>query len=236
MTMTGAQAAKLARSYVGSGPSTFYSYYSKHAKPTITNGPWCACFASSIVMMAGATCAGLPGIYCPSMCDAAKRAGATVAISQAKPGDIVYFNWDGNANADHVGICESVDATTRTITTIDGNVSNRVGVRIRKWYEVMSVVRPKYAAETPAKADTPATTAAKKGWHVYNFTTIKQGAKNATVAILQAVLNVRAGARLAIDGYAGAVTIAAVKAWQKAHGLLVDGIVGPVTWASLLGA
>lgn len=232
--MTGAQAAKLARSYVGSGPSTFYSYYSKHAKPTITNGPWCACFASCIVMMAGATCAGLPGIYCPSMCDAAKKAGATVPVSQAKAGDVVYFNWDGNANADHVGICQSVNASARTITTTDGNVSNRVGDRIRTWGEVMAVVRPKYAAEVVKP--TQAATATGKGFKVFNFATIKQGSRNATVSILQSVLNVRAGTRLAIDGYAGAVTIAAVKSWQRSRGIYVDGIVGPVTWASLLGA
>ena len=43
-------------------------------------------------------------------------------------------------------MCEYVSAGNMTITTIDGNVSNRVGRRTRRWGEVMSVIRPSYAA------------------------------------------------------------------------------------------
>lgn len=152
MTMTNTEAAKLAKTYVGSGPSTFYSYYSKHATPKISSGPWCACFASSILMMAGATAPGFPGLYCPTMCKEAKKAGATVPVSQAQPGDVVFFNWDRNDNADHVGICQGVDVKSKLITTVDGNVSNRVGRRTRTFGEVMAVVRPKYATKIIERA------------------------------------------------------------------------------------
>jgi peptidoglycan hydrolase-like protein with peptidoglycan-binding domain len=37
-----------------------------------------------------------------------------------------------------------------------------------------------------------------------------------------------------VDGRFGASTQAAVEAFQAAHGLLVDGMVGPETWAALL--
>lgn len=37
------------------------------------------------------------------------------------------------------------------------------------------------------------------------------------------------------DEIFGAITEAAVKAFQKAMGLLVDGVIGPETWAALLG-
>lgn len=43
------------------------------------------------------------------------------------------------------------------------------------------------------------------------------------------------GAHLAVDGVFGAMTSAAVKAFQKSHSLAVDGIVGPKTWAILEG-
>jgi peptidoglycan hydrolase-like protein with peptidoglycan-binding domain len=39
----------------------------------------------------------------------------------------------------------------------------------------------------------------------------------------------------ALDGYFGSYTEAAVKAFQKANGLYVDGVVGPYTWAALRG-
>src|SRR5699024_5459525 len=42
------------------------------------------------------------------------------------------------------------------------------------------------------------------------------------------------GAGLAVDGSFGPLTLAAVKHYQRSHDLLVDGIVGPITWGSLL--
>jgi peptidoglycan hydrolase-like protein with peptidoglycan-binding domain len=50
---------------------------------------------------------------------------------------------------------------------------------------------------------------------------------------LQTALN-RHGAKLVVDGIFGRLTEAAVKAFQKSRGLVVDGIVGPLTWSKLL--
>jgi peptidoglycan hydrolase-like protein with peptidoglycan-binding domain len=52
------------------------------------------------------------------------------------------------------------------------------------------------------------------------------------VGVLQADLN-RHGAKLKIDEVFGPLTEAAVKIFQKVRGLVVDGIVGPLTWAKL---
>lgn len=49
---------------------------------------------------------------------------------------------------------------------------------------------------------------------------------------IQTRLNVH-GAKLVVDGIYGPLTASAVRAFQGAHGLTVDGDVGPVTWAAL---
>jgi peptidoglycan hydrolase-like protein with peptidoglycan-binding domain len=43
------------------------------------------------------------------------------------------------------------------------------------------------------------------------------------------------GYTIAPDGRYGRRTAAAVRDYQSKHGLVADGIVGPRTWASLLG-
>jgi peptidoglycan hydrolase-like protein with peptidoglycan-binding domain len=54
-----------------------------------------------------------------------------------------------------------------------------------------------------------------------------------TVRSLQYLLNAH-GARVAVDGVFGSGTDAAVRAYQRTHGLLVDGVVGPATWSSII--
>ena len=46
-----------------------------------------------------------------------------------KPGDIVFFDWEGDELADHVGIVFEADEENDIITTIEGNHSNTV----KKW-------------------------------------------------------------------------------------------------------
>lgn len=65
--------------------------------------------------------------------------------------------------------------------------------------------------------------------------TIKRGSTGEYVRLLQGIL-VQLGYDLgstAIDGKFGKKTESAVKKFQKANGLVVDGIVGPKTWAEL---
>jgi peptidoglycan hydrolase-like protein with peptidoglycan-binding domain len=57
---------------------------------------------------------------------------------------------------------------------------------------------------------------------------IKSGATGPSVSLIQSIVGTPA------DGKFGAKTSAAVKAFQRAHGLLADGIVGPRTWAAMV--
>ena len=61
---------------------------------------------------------------------------------------------------------------------------------------------------------------------------LREGDTGAAVKTLQTRLNAW-GATLVVDGDFGPATLAAVKAFQTAHHLSVDGIVGPLTWAAL---
>jgi N-acetylmuramoyl-L-alanine amidase len=64
------------------------------------------------------------------------------------------------------------------------------------------------------------------------MTTLRRGSKGAAVKALQLDLN-RAGAKLDPDGGFGELTEAAVKAFQRAHGLVEDGVAGRQTQAAL---
>jgi uncharacterized protein YkwD len=67
----------------------------------------------------------------------------------------------------------------------------------------------------------------------YNWTrTLEMGAQGEDVAELQRRLNI-AGAELYVDGDFGPITDQAVRDFQAANGLEVDGIVGPITQAVL---
>jgi hypothetical protein len=64
---------------------------------------------------------------------------------------------------------------------------------------------------------------------------VKQGSHGPAVRAVQQLLNDKFGHSLTVDGAFGAQTDAAVRDYQAAHGLTVDGIVGPITWQSMIG-
>lgn len=64
--------------------------------------------------------------------------------------------------------------------------------------------------------------------------TLRAGDSGAGVRALQTQLNAKARLSLAVDGQFGPATTTAVRNFQSAHGLTVDGVVGPTTWRHLL--
>lgn len=117
---------------------TGVSYYAQNGVP------YCAMFVSWVFNKAGAKCAGLPAAYCPYIVRDAQAAKKTVSVKNAKPGDVVLFDWDGGV-ADHVGIVESNHGSY--LTTIEGNTDNGIVARKNRPYStVCCVVRPNYSA------------------------------------------------------------------------------------------
>lgn len=74
----------------------------------------------------------------------------------------------------------------------------------------------------------------KKNPYLKPSTTVRKGMKGQAVKWVQWEL-VESGYKIAIDGDFGPKTLAAVKDFQKKHGLKVDGLVGPITIATLIG-
>lgn len=88
--------------------------------------------------------------------------------------------------------------------------------------------------ESTAKKPSKTSTDTKKAesTKIYH-PTIRRGSKGDIVVELQTLL-AKNGSSLKIDGIFGPGTQSAVRAYQKQHGLVVDGIVGPKTWGELL--
>lgn len=65
--------------------------------------------------------------------------------------------------------------------------------------------------------------------------TLSEGSQGQHVASAQALMNIKGSRNLDLDGLFGPATKVAVVDWQRFFGLTVDGIIGPRTWATLVG-
>lgn len=113
--------------------------------------PWCQCFANSVAVHGGAP--QLKTGYTPYVLGGnyTSKGFRPVPLSQAEPGDMVFFKWPGLSGAicDHVGILVSM--TSSTVTCIEGNTSltsqnngGQVMIRTRSRSLVAGAVRVPY--------------------------------------------------------------------------------------------
>jgi hypothetical protein len=123
----------------------------------VNKQPWCAIFVSWCYDKAGlldkVTAQSKKGF---ASCDAGlkwfAKKGKIVPVGEAKEGDIVFFQFDNDAQPDHVGIVEKNMKRLKALKTIEGNTSpnnkgsqsNGGGVyqKKRSYATVMAVVRP----------------------------------------------------------------------------------------------
>lgn len=199
-----------------------------------TSDPWCAAFVTANAVKLGYTDIIPPECSCSRMIELLKKLGAWEERDNIvpQPGWLCFFNWsakstgDDVGDPDHVGIVESVK--NGTITVIEGNYSNSVKRRTLpvngKYIRGYGV--PKYDAEPTTKVD-----------FTIGMRYLQKGCQGEDVRALQFLLRDRGynGSMGTPDGIFGPRTDAAVKAYQKAKGLVADGIVGKKTMGSLLG-
>lgn len=160
--------------------------------------------------------------------------------STPKMGDLAFFNWEGPnsiAAIDHIGL---VIGTTDKgeVITLEGNTTSNGKTGFYKRYRsrgsIVGFAHPSYVKAgsvkpAPPKGDAkaPKFPLAANKWFGTDGTTV-----NANIKKIQAQLN-KFGADLEVDGEWGPKTDAAVKQYQEMAGVVVDGMVGPITWLDL---
>ena len=150
-------------------------------------------------------------------------------------GDQVFFNVSGGIN--HTGIVVAVSGGI--VHTIEGNSSDMVR---RNAYGVSSTYingfgRPNWGIFEGGDVEEPVDDPVVEKPAVGCLPTLQRGDESEVVRAAQFLLN---GRKCSVgiwgaDGDFGPATQSAVKAFQRRNGLDADGIIGPETWAALLG-
>jgi len=130
----------------------------------------------------------------------------------AVPGDVVIYH-EGQGHT-------ALLVQTGSSPLVDAHNNARYHVGYTEGYSSLTILHIGGSGSTPPAASWP---------------NVGQGATGNTVYSIQLMLEAH-GYSLSVDGDFGSQTTADVKAFQSAHGLGVDGIVGPQTWPALIVA
>ena len=196
---------------------------------------WCATFVSAVAIKCGATKIIPTECSCNKMIELFKKLGCWVENDAYSPkvGDIIFYDWEDSGSgdnkgvSDHVGIVEKNNG--KTLTIIEGNINNAVG---RRYIAVNGrFIRgygvPKYEEERQ-----------EEGIVTITLKQLYKGCEGEQVKSMQQLLIAKGYScgSYGADGDFGSGTHAAVVKFQKARGLVMDGICGANTWNALLGA
>lgn len=145
---------RMAGSY--SRPNKFITSYcdKRNLSGAWLTAPWCAMFASYVLRSAGVKSAG-EFAYCPTWVNkfkSDKKWGSAPSV-----GAVVFFDWNRDGLADHVGIVVKVGSTQVDVlegnTTVDG-ARNRVAVQRRSKTLIMGYGYPDYGDKSEVKTYT----------------------------------------------------------------------------------
>lgn len=202
--------------------------------------PWCCVFIYWIFKECGMSklfYGGNKTAYCPTVESYYKSKGQW--YNTPKVGDLVLFDFSGKGIAEHIGILEKINADG-TYTTIEGNTSlssndngGAVMRRIRRKSVIRGFARPNYETTTKIEVEN-----IDKGVKTVDITltVLRKGSKGNEVKTLQRLLTALGYScgDSGVDGDFGNATLSAVKKFQKAKKLEIDGIVGKMSWTALL--
>lgn len=216
--------------------------------------PWCAAFVSAVGAACGLTDILYPECACEPMIALYRAAGRFEEADEAvpRPGDVIFYDWqdsgygDCRGESDHVGLVASVSGDS--ITTVEGNYSDKVKTRrlhvdsptIRGYGKPDYLGKSDYVPAAPAR-EAPAAPEPEKRADTGAAVVLPELRKGSTGESVRAaqLLLIGRGWRCGpwgADGEFGAATCGSVMLFQRGHALEADGVIGPKTWAALLGA
>ena len=223
-----------AKSQIGTKESPFGSNKQKYGEKYGYNGvAWCCIFIWWLFNECGVSSlfyGGKKTASCTTLMNYYKSKGQF--SSTPKKGSLVFFQFNKDSNAEHIGIVVSVNSDG-TITTIEGNTGTgndanggQVMQRIRKKSVVMGYAYPYESTPTTSSG----------GVCEVTLNTVKKGSKGNSVKALQLLLigNGYSCGSCGADGDFGNDTVNATKKYQKDNSLAIDGVVGKNTWTKLL--
>lgn len=113
----------------GSNRGSRVEEYQRTAR-TATGVPWCAAFVTWCLVKSGWKQPPGNWAYCPNWV-ASARAGRNgmrvIDPSQAGPGDVIVYDWQGDGTFDHIGMVTG-KANGGTIPSVEGNTGSPEGV------------------------------------------------------------------------------------------------------------
>jgi len=232
--MTAAKMVAEARGSLGmSGrPNTITREYASRHGDEFLRASWCDMAITYWARHSGNAAAVLPGgdraytVWHAQDFQKAGRwhSGTTASVDQAKPGDIVFYDWGATNSVgaiDHVGVVEKVLGGGR-LQTIEGNTSDSVRRRVRDSSVIAGYGRPAYGGGNWTED------------MVKKLPELNKGDSGEHVETLQGLLLARSHPEVSMTGKFDDTTESAVKAMQRWGGVEDDGIVGPKTWPVLL--
>lgn len=202
---------------------------------------WCATYVSTVFYLCGVSDFAECG--CPEMIEKLKALGLWKGKNyQPKAGTLVFYDWNGDGVADHVGIVDHVSVFDGTTLTVDeGNYQDMVKQRTisANSGSIIGFAQPKY---TEGSSEVTKGNVAEK--YDFHFETVKLGDVNGYVRVLQIFMSAFGYYEKKIDGEFGDGTLKAVNAYQARRikeGCDIgtdgkpDGVCGGKMWNDLMG-
>lgn len=194
---------------------------------------WCAMFVSYCFYLAGlplpiTTSKGFA--YCPFGVEGFKRQGKF--DKQPRVGSVVFFDWNGDGVADHVGMVENINADG-SVTTIEGNTSSgnnsnggEVQRRVRSLGSILGFGHPGYNGISSASTEK---IAPHPSWPGKMIQLCSPPASSTDILKWQQQM-VHRGWNLPESGNFDERSHEVLLKFQTEKQLEVDGVLGPSSW------